>query len=258
MRQQRLNELLTLISERGHVTIADVESELSVSAATARRDISQLADQRLVTRIHGGATVLGSAYELPLQYKIARQADAKRAIAAAAAELVATGETVAINGGTTTTEVARVLGRHDGIRPDVTVVTNALNIAYELSIRPSITIVVTGGTARSQSYELVGPLADEVLARIHVDTAVIGVDGVSVEAGLSTLHPAEAKVSADFIRAARRTVVVADHTKLEHPTFARISDLSAMTVLVTDKAVPEALARELARASVEVIVAEPV
>lgn len=260
MRQQRLNRLLELISERGNISIAEVEQTLGVSAATARRDIGQLAEQRLVTRTHGGATALGSAYELPLRYKIARQADAKRAIAAAVAEMVVPGETVAINGGTTTTEVARAVGRRPDLEADgsITVVTNALNIAYELSIRPNVTIVVTGGTARSQSYELVGPLGDGVLARIAVDTAVIGVDGISTRAGLTTVHPAEAKVSADFVAAARRAIVVADSTKMEHATFARIGDLGSVSMVVTDQDVPEPLADELRAAGVEVVVVPPV
>ncbi|MGY0390357.1 DeoR/GlpR family DNA-binding transcription regulator [Nocardioides sp. WG-D5] len=257
MRQQRLNQLLELISEHGHVSIAEVESALGVSAATARRDIGHLADQRLVTRTHGGATALGSAYELPLQYKIGRQAEAKRAIAAAVADLLVPGETVALNGGTTTSEVARSIGRHPDLAEDdsITVVTNALNIAYELSIRPNVNIVVTGGAARTQSYELVGPLSEGVLSKINIDTAILGVDGISTRAGLTTIHPAEAKISADFIAAAQRTIVVADSTKLEHPTFARIRDLDSVSMLVTDRAVPEALAKALAEHGAEIVIA---
>lgn len=259
MRQQRLNQLLALISERGHVSIAEVEESLGVSAATARRDIARLADQRLVTRTHGGATALGSSYELPLQYKIARQADAKLAIAKATAELVTPGETLALNGGTTTTEVARAIGRRPDLAADdsITVVTNALNIAYELSIRPNVTIVVTGGTARAQSYELVGPLADGVLSRISLDTAILGVDGISRRAGLTTVHPAESKVSADFAATARRAIVVADSTKMEKATFARIGDLSTISMLVTDQPVPDELAGDLRDAGVEIVVAPP-
>lgn len=259
MRQQRLNELLALISERGHLSIADVEQLLGVSAATARRDIGRLAEQRLVTRTHGGATALGSSYELPLQYKITRQAEAKLAIAVAMAGMVVPGETVALNGGTTTTEVARAIGRRPDLAADdsITVVTNALNIAYELSIRPNVTIVVTGGTARRQSYELVGPLGDGVLSRITVDTAVLGVDGISQNAGFTTVHPAEAKMSADLAAVARRTIVVADHTKMGKETFARIGELGCASMLITDQAVPDDLAEGLRDAGVEVVEAPP-
>ncbi|PRY63682.1 DeoR family transcriptional regulator [Knoellia remsis] len=259
MRQQRLNALIELISERGHVSIPDVEEALGVSAATARRDISLLAEQRLVTRTHGGATALGSAYELPLQYKIAKEADAKRAIARAVAQLVRPGEVLAVNGGTTTTEVVREIVRREDLAADasITVVTNALNIAYELSIRPNVTIVVTGGTARSQSFELIGPLSDDVLAKIVVDTAIIGVDGFSVRGGVTTIHPAEAKVSGQFIKGASRTIVVADHTKLDRVTLARIVDLEAVTTLVTDRPLPATLQEAVKASGIEVVVAPP-
>jgi len=256
-RQQRLNQLLELLSAHGSLTIGDVVGSLGVSEATARRDIGTLATQRLLVRTHGGAAALGSAFELPLKYKIARQADAKLAIAQVASEMLRAGESVAINGGTTTTEVARAIGRRPDLDADasITIVTNALNIAYEVSIRPNVAIVVPGGTARSQSYELVGPLSDGVLDRINIDTAIIGVDGISADGGLTTIHPAEAKVSADFVAAAARVMVVADATKIGQRTFARIAALEAVDVFVTDADVPEPLSGALSAAGVKVVVA---
>jgi DeoR family transcriptional regulator of aga operon len=259
--QQRLNTLLELISERGTVSIAEISDALTVSAATARRDLTALAEQRLVTRTHGGASALGSGYELPLQYKIARQAEAKMAIARAAAELVTVGDSLGINGGTTTSEVARVLGRTDRLtRTDnesgVTIVTNALNIAYELSVRSHVKIVVTGGVARRQSYELVGPLVSNTLSDLALDIAFLGVDGLSAEFGATTLHEGEADVSQQFARVAKRVVIVADSTKLARATFARICPLDAIDVLVTDAPVVGPLADALASAGVRVIVAE--
>ena len=94
--QQRLNLVLELVSERGSVSITEISEALEVSSATVRRDLNTLAEQRLVTRTHGGATALGSGYELPLQYKIARQAEAKKAIARAVAELIGPGESVGL------------------------------------------------------------------------------------------------------------------------------------------------------------------
>jgi DeoR family transcriptional regulator of aga operon len=258
--QQRLNELLELISERGNVSIAEIGDALGISAATARRDLATLADQRLVTRTHGGASALGSGYELPLQYKIARQADAKVRIARAAASLVAVSDSVGLNGGTTTSEVARELGRSDRlVRSDgdfgVTIVTNALNIAYELSVRPHVKIVVTGGVSRRQSYELVGPLVSTSLAEMVLDVAILGVDGLSVRFGATTLHEGEADVSQQFGRVAKKVVIVADSTKMERTTFARICPLDLIDVLVTDQPVATELERALTAAGVEIIVA---
>lgn len=258
--QQRLNALLELVSERGNVSIADIARELNISTATARRDLTALAGQRLVTRTHGGAAALGAGYELPLQYKIARQAEAKVAIAGAAASLVGVGDSIGLNGGTTTSEVARVLGRSDHlIRGDgdvaITIVTNALNIAYELSVRSHVKIVVTGGVARRQSYELVGPLVSHTLADLTLDVAILGIDGLTPQFGATTLHEGEADVSRGFAKVAKRVVVVADSTKMMKSTFARICPLDAIDVLVTDAPVDGALADAFAEAAVSVVVA---
>lgn len=257
--QQRLNLVLELVSERGSVSITDISEQLGVSTATVRRDLNTLAEQRLVTRTHGGATSLGSGYELPLQYKIARQAEAKKAIARAVAELIGPGESVGLNGGTTTTEVARELGRSERLRkaeaPGVTIVTNALNIAYELSVREHVKIVVTGGVPRRQSYELVGPLVGATLSEFSLDTAVLGVDGLSAAFGATTVHEGEAEVSRRIGATARRVIVAADATKIGRATFARICPLADIDVLVTDQPVAPETAAEFATAGVQIVVA---
>jgi DeoR family transcriptional regulator of aga operon len=259
--QQRLNVVLELVSERGSVSIAEVSETLNVSTATVRRDLNTLAEQKLVTRTHGGASALGSGYELPLQYKISRQADAKLAIARAVAKLVKRGDSIGLNGGTTTTEVARMLGRSEHLRPvsevpGVTIVTNALNIGYEMSVREHIKIVVTGGVPRRQSYELVGPLVAASLRDFSIDTAILGVDGLSGTFGATTLHEGEAEASRAIASVARRLIVVADSTKLGRSTFARICPLARIDVLVTDQPVTSDLAAEFATAGVQVIVAD--
>jgi DeoR family transcriptional regulator of aga operon len=258
--QQRLNLVLELVSDRGNVSIAEVSDALSVSTATVRRDLNLLAEQRLVIRTHGGASALGSGYELPLQYKIARQAEAKVAIARAVALMIRPGESVGLNGGTTTSEVARMLGRSEQLRPigdaaGVTIVTNALNIAYEMSVREHIKIVVTGGVPRRQSYELVGPLVAASLRDFSLDTAVLGVDGLSAAFGATTLHEGEAEASREIAAVARRLIIVADATKLGRSTFARICPLHRIDTLVTDQPVSTDLAGEFAAAGVEVVVA---
>lgn len=260
--QQRLNTVLDLVSRRGNVTIAEVVDELGVSIATVRRDLTMLAEQRLVIRTHGGASALGSGYELPLHYKIARQAEAKQAIARAVGDLVQPGDAVGLNGGTTTTEVARVLGWSERLAPvggtaGVTIVTNALNIAYELSVREHVKIVVTGGVPRRLSYELVGPLVGASLRDFTLDLVVLGVDGLTAGFGATTVHEGEAEASRQFAAVARRVVVAADATKLGRTTFARICPLDAIDTLVTDAPPAADLAAELADVGVEVIVAGP-
>ena len=125
---------------------------------------------------------------------------------------------VGLTGGTTCTEVARELVD----RERLTVVTNALNIASELAVRPNLKLVVTGGTARPESYELVGPLAEQSLAGLHLDLVVIGVDGIDAQAGCTTHHEVEAHTDLALIERAERVVVVADSSKIGHVAFARI------------------------------------
>lgn len=258
--QQRLNVVLELVSERGSVSITDISAALDVSVATVRRDLNTLAEQGLVTRTHGGASSLGSGYELPLQYKISRQAEAKTAIARAVAELVAPGSAVGLNGGTTTSEVARALGRSERLRRSdgsagITIVTNALNIAYELSVREHVKIVVTGGVPRRLSYELIGPVVGETLRGFSLDTAILGVDGLSAAFGATTVHEGEAEASRAIASVARRVIVVADSTKIGRSTFARIFPLDVVDALVTDLPVADDIAASFAEHGVEVVVA---
>jgi DeoR family transcriptional regulator of aga operon len=211
------------------VTVADLAGELGVSDATVRRDLQALGEQRLLERSHGGAVAHGTAHELPVRYRTGRS-DEKRRIARAAAELVTDGLAIALTGGTTTTEVARMLATRQGL----TVVTNALNIAVELAVRPDLKLIVTGGVARSASYELVGALADATLRGLYVDVAFVGVDGIDAERGLTTQNEVEAATNRALMERAKRTVVVADASKLGRVAFAEIAGLDRAEQLITN------------------------
>jgi DeoR family transcriptional regulator of aga operon len=150
---------------------------------------------------------------------------------------------VGLNGGSTTTEVGRALASRSGLR----VVTNALNIASELAVRANIELVVCGGSARSESYELVGPLAELTLANINLEVAIIGVDGVSATAGFTTHHEVEAHTNRALLGAAERVIVVADSSKIGKRGFAKIADISAASDVVTDVQARPADVAELER-----------
>ncbi|HEX6360208.1 DeoR/GlpR family DNA-binding transcription regulator [Actinophytocola sp.] len=246
-RYERLSTLLDLLGQRGRVDVDDLAEELDVSAATIRRDLDHLAEQQLLTRTRGGAVVNNVAYDLPLRYKTGRHTSEKERIGRAAAALVARGNVVGLNGGTTTTEVARALALRPELNgtdePGVTVVTNALNIAGELAVRPQVKIVVTGGVARPASFELSGPLATRVLDEITMDVVFLGVDAVDPVRGAYAHHEGEASINRLMTEHARRVVVVADSTKLGRHAFARICPTSAIDTLITDiDASPELVA----------------
>lgn len=244
----RIAAIVERLSGDGAIGVAELSTELGVSSATIRRDLQLLEDQRMLRRTHGGAVAEGVLYELPLRYKAARRQEEKSRIAAAAARRVADGMVVGFTGGTTTTEVARSLFD----RRRLTIVTNALNIAGELAIRADLKVVVTGGTARPESYELVGPLAEQALDDLNVDIAFVGVDGIDADAGLTTHHEVEAHTNRALIERARRVVVVTDSTKVGRVAFARISSIDRVHELVTDDGAPTIPLRALVEAGVAV------
>jgi len=252
LKADRMAAILEHLADAGSVDVVQISADLSVSPATLRRDLKALHDQGLLVRTHGGAVTNGVGFELPLRHREARHHPEKRAIGQKAASLVPAGAVVGMTGGTTATEVARAL-KNDA---DITVVTNALNIASELVLRPSLRVVVVGGAARHASYELVGPAAEMVIERYHLDVSFIGIDGLTIEEGCSTYDEMEAHTDHAFIGRARRTVVVADSTKLGKRTFARICRTDEISDLVTDSgADPDFLAR-LGDAGVNVLIAD--
>ena len=253
-RHERLSAILGIVVEEGSIHIDDIITRLNVSAATARRDLDLLANQQLVTRTRGGAYANRTSAELPLRYRASRMADEKTRIARAATALVRAGDTVGLNGGTTTTEVAREIALLPvGIDPDrpVTVVTNAVNIASELTVRQNVRVVVTGGVARARSYELTGPLSSLILPQISIGTLFLGVEGVN-DRGVYASHESEAAVNAALVRAARSVVVAADHTKLGRAAFALICRTSEIDELITDEAAEPEAVEALRAAGVEV------
>jgi len=174
--------------------------------------------------------------------------------------MVRPGQVAGLNGGTTTTEVARALATRadlsaSGSTPAVTVVTNALNIATELAVRQHIKIVTTGGVARPQSYELTGPLATGVLEQVTLDVAILGVDGIDAVAGATAHHEGEASINRLMGRQARKVIIVADSSKVGKRAFARICSPAEIDVLVTDTGIAAEDAVLLEDAGVEVVTA---
>ena len=220
-RSARLSAILDKLADGGSVSVTELSQALNVSPATIRRDLVMLEEQQLLGRMHGGAVGRAVSYELPLRYKSVRYGEEKRRIAVEAAARVTEGMAVGLTGGTTATELARVLAD----RRELTIVTNALNIASELAIRPDLKLVVTGGVARSQSYELSGPIAEASLNGLNLDIAFIGVDGIEAGPGCTTYQEIEAHTNTVMIEQARRVVVVADGSKIGRVAFARMCTL---------------------------------
>lgn len=231
--RQRQEAILRGIEDAGGVRVSDLVDQLGVSDMTVRRDIEFLAGKGLVLKVHGGATAVGDhpIDEPGFSVKSAMNPVEKSEIARTAASLIGHGQTVALSAGTTAYAVAVEL------RPvkRLTVVTNsprAAELLYDPS-REDQTIVLTGGV-RTPSDALAGPVANTMLKGIHVDTLILGVHGIDLEAGLTTPNLLEAETNRCLIAAAKRVVVVADHSKWGVVGLSNIGFLEQVDVLVTD------------------------
>jgi len=260
-RVSRWNAIVSLLADHGRLSVKEVAERLDASEATVRRDFDQLSRQQLVTRTRGGVTNSMVAYDLPLRYKTARHNAERQRIATVAAAMVTPGQAIGLNGGTTTTEVARALVARAEIAnqgaewPTVTVVTNALNIAGELVLRPTVKTVLTGGVARQQSYELIGPLATRLLEDLWLDILFLGVNGIDAIGGATANHEGEAGINGLMVRRSSRVVVVADGTKLGQVMFCRIAPIESIDVLVTDRGADPVAVEAIRAAGVEVVTA---
>jgi DeoR/GlpR family transcriptional regulator of sugar metabolism len=230
---QRHKLIIDEIRRQGAVRVSELTELLQVSEMTIRRDLDTLAAAGLLEKVHGGATLQGglSAEEPGFEAKSHRQLKEKDAIARAAAGLVEPGQAIGLTAGTTTWRLAQHLSHV----PDLTVVTNSIQVANVLhrEPRPDLTVVLTGGV-RTPSDALVGPIALAAIRSLHLDVLIMGVHGVTADVGLTTPNLLEAETDRALIAASARLVVVADHTKWGVRGLSRIAGLEEVDVFVSD------------------------
>ncbi|ASY31382.1 MULTISPECIES: DeoR/GlpR family DNA-binding transcription regulator [unclassified Streptomyces] len=256
--EQRRAVILDEVRRRGGVRVNELTKRLGVSDMTVRRDLDALARQGAVEKVHGGAVppAEASSHEPGFEAKSGREQGAKESIARVAAELVAPGTAIALSGGTTTYALAQRLVEV----PELTVVTNSVRVADVFhraheGRQGRATVVLTGGV-RTPSDSLVGPVADAAIASLHFDLLFLGVHGISARAGLSTPNLAEAETNRRLVAAARRVIVVADHTKWGTVGLSSFAPLSAVDTVVTDEGLPREAREELAERVEAVLVAD--
>lgn len=258
-RSERLNAILDILAEQGSVEVDQLVDDMRISPATARRDLDSLAEKRLLNRTRGGAQSSAVAYDLPSRYNRDDNAVAKQRIAAAASALIPPGSVIGLCGGTTSTALAQVLSTRDDLeqlsnRPALTVVTNAINIAAQLAVRPQFKIMVTGGIVNPRSYELVGPYTDVILQKVALDFAFIGVNGIDPIIGPTINDEGEAMVNSLIARRATKAFMLADSSKIGKRAFATMEGYS-FTRLITDSGITDEQLRAFETRGVSVTVA---
>jgi DeoR family transcriptional regulator of aga operon len=242
-----------LVQDRGFARVADLATRFGVSTVTVRTDLQALEQRGRVRRIRGGAVPpTDLRAEQPFEVAAQDLAAEKAAIAAHAAGLVHSGDTVILDVGTTTTAIARALMDRAELR-DLTVITNALNIALELEgASPRISVVVTGGTVRPLQHSLVNPLGTVLLEQLRATIAFIGCNGVDARGGVTNINLPEAEVKRAMVLAARRRVVVADGSKLGEVELARVCELHEVSLVLTDRTADPAVVAEVAATGCQV------
>lgn len=252
-KEERWREILGILAEHGRIRVGNLAELLNVSEATVRRDLEAMQAQGMLQRTHGGAMLpRPTAFEVSFDESQSRALAEKHAIGQRAAGLVQEGETIIIESGSTTLEMARCLGHLQRL----TVLTNSLAISKELSANDGIEIMVLGGTLRRQSASLVGPWVSEILHSVRVDKAFLGANGLSAEFGISAPNVFTAETRKAMIAAARMRVALADHSKLGIETLYRVAPLDALDILVTDINATDAQLSPIRDLGIEVLVAE--
>lgn len=253
--ESRLAAILSLLQQSGSVSVEQLSSTLQVSVVTVRRDLQILEDRGFLRRTHGGAESIEPLFYEPFrndrsfQEQVSRFADEKRRIGRAAAALIRPGETIAITPGTTTTEVIRGLP----LNHNITVVTNTVNVAMELSKRKDLSVYVTGGYLRGDWFSLVGPTAAHGLEQVVINSLFIGADGVDPEWGLTCFIPDEAFLNGVMVSHARRKIAVVDHSKFGAVAGWLICKTNKLDVLITDTGASDELIAPFQDKGIEVI-----
>lgn len=246
---ERHEAILELARVQNRVTVEQLAAHFAVSVQTIRKDLNILCDQRLLSRVHGGATLPSGVENLEYEARRRIAADAKDAIGKAAAALIPNGASLFINIGTTTEAVSQALLDHSGLL----VVTNNINVANRMRVYPSFEVVIAGGVVRPSDGGIVGEAAAGFFSQFKVDYAVIGASALDEEGTLLDYDYREVKVAQAIIANARHVILVADQGKFARSAPVRIARIDQIATFVTDHCPLQRFREHCARAGVTLI-----
>lgn len=238
------------INSRGAVGVDEIATKFGVSRMTVRRDLKALEDSGMIVRVRGGAMLLsGVTRDIPYLSKASSLPDAKARIAETALGLISEGDAIILDAGSTTFALAKRLHTFR----ELTVVTNDLKIAAELADSRGIRVICTGGEVQHSVYNMMGPVAERMVASLHVDAAFIGCDAIDPESGVMTRNINKVPLKRAMIRAASKPVVLADHSKFGVRVFAQICTLGELSAVVTDDKTDTTMVQAIEDSGVRVI-----
>lgn len=245
----RQAEIVELAKANGRVLVEELALRFSVTPQTIRKDLNDLCDARVLSRIHGGATLPSGTVNMKYEARRQIAAQEKQAIGVAAAKLISNNASLFINIGTTTEAVGEALAGHQ----ELMVITNNINVANKLRLLPAIEVVIAGGVVRASDGGIVGEAAVDFIRQFKVDYAVIGASAIDADGALLDYDFREVKVAQAIIANARHVILVADSTKFERTAPVRIGHLSQVHTFITDHCPLESIRRICVENDVELI-----
>jgi DeoR family glycerol-3-phosphate regulon repressor len=251
--RDRREQILERAKRTGYVSVDQLAADLRVTPQTIRRDLSELCEQNLLQRYHGGAGLTSSVENVAYADRQVLNVDAKRQIGQLVAKAIPNHASLFINIGTTTEEVARALMEHTELK----VITNNLNVASLLSQNPSFEVIIAGGLVRSRDRGIVGEAAIDLIRQFKVDYGVIGISGIDPDGSLLDYDYREVRVAQAIVANSRRVLLACDHSKFGRSALVRMGHLDQVHELFTDIEPPPGWASSLATANVRVHVAAP-
>ena len=240
-----------IINKNGTVKVNDLAEMLSVSTMTIRRDLLSMLDMGLIDRTYGGAvaTKQNNQLQSPVLLRLPDQAEEKKAIARAVAQMIERGETIYMSAGTTTYWLAKAIAN----RTDLTVVTNSIPIANLLIPSEGIDLIVVGGFLRRKELSLVGHFAERMVHDLRMDKVIIGCGGISPDFGITNDYPEDMMMDRAYMSISHNVIVVADHTKIGRVTTSYTGPVNAVHTIVTSNLASHEAVEQLRRQGVEVI-----
>lgn len=248
---QRESEILRAVQLHGTCRIGDLATEFAVSGETIRRNIKPLVERGLVRRVHGGITLPERLHEPPFSLRMQKNQEAKRRIAARAAELIRDGDSLLMDTGSTTAYIALALTSHSNLL----VVTNSIEIARTLATRNGNRVHMAGGELRADDCAAFGQDATRFVARFEVRYAVLSIGAINANCSFMDFHLCEGEFSRALINQAQQTMVVADHSKFGQDAAVKVCDADKVDLLITERQPPAGCARALHKAGTRILIA---
>jgi DeoR family fructose operon transcriptional repressor len=245
-RQQKISELL---KEKSSLRVIELAEIFNVSESTIRRDLQEMEEKGLLTRTHGGAVgIQGTSFEPSFKEKSIEEREQKVVIAKIANSMIEDGDTIILDSGTTTLEIAKHIQANK-----VTVITNSIDIAEVLSGNEKVDLIVTGGSMRVTTRAMVGHITENILKNFRVDKAFIGANGISIEEGITTPNFTEAQTKKAMMHVANKVIIAADSSKFNKVCFSVISPIRAVSSIITSGDLDKEVLKDFEDAGVEII-----